>query len=127
MSAEDEVRRASKQFYAALNHMLNGDARLMAEIWSQSSEVTTMHPIGGRQAGWNEVRESWEQVSRLASDGRVELQDQLIRVAGNLAYEVGVEHAEFRLGGQKAAGQVRVTNVYQREAGTWKQPANRSK
>jgi len=120
MSAEDEVRNASSRFYAALNRMLNGDARPLSEVWSHGSGVTTMHPIGGRQVGWNEVRESWEQVARVSSDGKVLLADQLVRVAGDVAYEVGVEHAEFKLGGHEVSGQARVTNVYQREAGAWK-------
>ena len=42
-----------------------------------------------------------------ASDGRVELKDQLIRVLGDVAYEVGVECPEFKLGGEKVAGEVR--------------------
>jgi ketosteroid isomerase-like protein len=116
MATEDEVRNASTQFYAALNRMLNGDAQPLSDIWSHGQAVTTMHPIGGRQVGWNEVRESWEQVAQGASDGKVELKDQLIRVLG----EVGVECPEFRLGGEKVSGQIRVTNIYQREAGAWK-------
>jgi ketosteroid isomerase-like protein len=120
MSAEDEVRDASAQFYAALNRMLNGDAQPLSEIWSHGEAVTTMHPIGGRQVGWNEVREAWEQVAQGVSDGKVELKDQLIRVLGDVAYEVGVEYAECKLGGEKVSGQIRVTNIYQREAGAWK-------
>jgi ketosteroid isomerase-like protein len=120
MSAEDEVREASKQFYGALNRMLNGDAQPLTDIWSHSASVTTMHPIGGRQVGWNEVREAWEQVAQAASEGKVQLNDQLIHVAGDVAYEVGVESAEFKLGGEKVGGQIRVTNIYQREAGAWK-------
>jgi len=120
MTTEDEVRKASVQFYTALNRMLNGDAHPLSDIWSHDAAVTTMHPIGGRQTGWDEVWNSWEQVAKLASDGKVELKDQLIRVTADLAYEVGVEHAEFKLGGQKVVGQIRVTNIYQRESGTWK-------
>jgi len=120
MSREDEIRKASAQFYVALNRMLNGDAQPLSDIWSHGPTVTTMHPIGGRQVGWNEVRESWEQVAQGASDGKVELKDQLIRVFGDVAYEAGVESPEFKLGGEKVAGQIRVTNIYRREAGTWK-------
>lgn len=120
MSTEDEVRKASTQFYSALNRMLNGDAQALSDIWSHDSSVTTMHPIGGRQVGWDDVRESWEQVAQVASDGKVEIKDQLIRVVGDLAYEVGAEHAEFKLGGQKVTGDIRVTNIYQREDGVWK-------
>ena len=120
MSAEDEVRKASRQFYAALNRMLNGDATSLAAIWSHGPGVTTMHPIGGRQVGWNDVWGSWNQVSKVASDGKVELKDQLVRCVGDLAYELGEEHASFKLGGQVISGQPRVTNVYQREDGEWK-------
>ena len=120
MSAEDEVLKASAQFYAALNRMLNGDAGSLSDIWSHGPAVTTMHPIGGRQVGWSEVWAAWEQVAQLASEGKVELRDSLVRVAGDMACEVGVEDAEFKLGGQKVAGQIRVTNLYQREPGGWK-------
>ncbi|MBW7472607.1 nuclear transport factor 2 family protein [Marinobacter sp. M216] len=120
MSTEEEVRKASTQFYAALNTMLNGDAAPLSQIWSHSSDVTTMHPVGGRQVGWSEVQKAWEQVAKATTDGKVELKDQLIRIAGDVAYELGTESAEFTLGGQKVSGEIRVTNIYQREAGGWK-------
>lgn len=121
MSTDDDVRKASKQFYAALSAMLNGDASSLAEIWSHSATVTTMHPIGGRQVGWDEVRQSWEQVARLASAGQVTLDEQIIRVAGDVAYELGVERGHLKIAGQEIrAIDDRVTNVYLREAGQWK-------
>ena len=52
MAAEDEVRQASEQFYAALNRTLNGDPGAMEEIWSRGSDVSGMHPFGGRLLGW---------------------------------------------------------------------------
>lgn len=120
MSAEGEVRHASSQFYAALNRMVNGNAQSLTDIWSHSPAVTTMHPIGGRQVGWDEVWGSWDQVAHVSSDGHVELKDQLIRVVGDLAYELGIESAEFKIAGNTVGGEIRVTNVYQREAGGWK-------
>jgi ketosteroid isomerase-like protein len=120
MSTEDEVRKASKQFYAALNRMANGDAGPLADIWSHNTDVTTMHPIGGREVGWDKVRQSFEQVAKLASDGKIELKDQFIHAAGDVAYEVGTEHGQFKLAGQQVAIEHRVTNIYQREAGAWK-------
>ncbi|MHC4799617.1 MAG: Cif family virulence factor, partial [Planctomycetota bacterium] len=67
MAAEEEVRKASEQFYTALNRMVNGDAGPLADIWSHSTAVTTMHPIGGREVGWDAVRGSFEQVAQLAT------------------------------------------------------------
>jgi ketosteroid isomerase-like protein len=120
MSSEDEVRNASKQFYAALNRMANGDASSLAASWSHGPTVTVMHPIGGRQVGWDAVRVSFEQVAQLAADGQIELKDQLIHVAGDLAYEVGREQGRVTLAGHPIALEYRVTNIYQREAGLWK-------
>jgi ketosteroid isomerase-like protein len=120
MQAEDEVRTASTQLYAALNRLLNGDAASLTDVWSHGASVTTMHPIGGREVGWDQVRMWFEQVAQLTSAGQVTLSDQFIQVAGDIAYELGVEHATYTLAGQPVAGNCRVTNIYRRESGTWK-------
>jgi len=120
MSIEDEVRGASRQFYTAINRMANGDASQLTDIWSHSPTVATMHPIGGREVGWDAVRESFEKVAQLASEGKVELRDQLIHVVGDVAYEAGVEHGKLKLAGKQVTIEHRVTNIYQRGAGVWK-------
>lgn len=120
MSAEAEVRSASKAFYAALNRMANGDAGAMAAAWSQEPSVTAMHPIGGRLEGWDAVRTSFDQVARLAGGGAIELREQRITVLGEAAIELGVEHGRMTLGGMEAALEFRVTNVYRRTADGWK-------
>ena len=120
MSTEDEARKASEEFYAGLNQMANGDAGPLAYIWSHDTDVTTMHPIGGREVGWEKVRESWEQVAKIASDGQITLTDQIIQVAGDMAYEVGTEQGQFKLAGKQVTIEHRVTNIYRRIAGEWK-------
>jgi len=120
MTIEDEVRAASDKFYSALNRMLNGDASLLGDIWFHSATVTTMHPIGGREVGWDQVRGSWEQLAQVATQGQVRLSDQFIQAAGDMAYELGVEHPQLTLGGQSVIGDIRVTNIYRRESGAWK-------
>ena len=120
MPSEADVRKASEQFYAALNRMISGDAGPLAAVWSHSATVTTMHPIGGRQVGWDQVRGSWEQVAKLASGGQVKLVDQIVNVVGDVAYELGIERGKAKLAGQDVTFEDRVTNVYRREAGTWK-------
>ncbi len=120
MTTVSEVRAASEKFYAALNRMLNGDAGPLGDIWSHSATVTTMHPIGGREVGWDKVKNSWEKVAQLSAGGQVELRDQLIQIAGDAAYELGVEYVKFTLAGQPVTGECRVTNIYRRESGAWK-------
>src|SRR5258708_8780063 len=88
MTTEDDVHAASTKFYSALNRMLNGDAVPLGDIWSHSATVTTMHPIGGREVGWDQVRGSWEQVAQLTTQGQVRLGDQLIQVARDVSSEI---------------------------------------
>lgn len=120
MSAEEEVRRTSASFYAALNRMTGGDASQMVDVWSHSEAVTAMHPIGGEQVGWQAVRESFEQVAALAAGGRVELVDQIVHAGADLAYETGTERGRAELAGETIAIEQRVTNIYRREGGEWK-------
>jgi ketosteroid isomerase-like protein len=120
MAAEDEVRAASEAFYAALNRMLAGDSSSLGDIWSHSPAVTAMHPIGDWRVGWDEVKGSFDQVARASTGGHVEMTERLIRVAGDSAYEVGVEIADFAIAGQPLTVNSRVTNIYHRENGAWK-------
>ena len=120
MSPEDQVRRASQQFYAALNSMAKGDAGPMSDIWSHNETVSTMHPVGGREVGWDQVREPWQQVAQLSAEGQIILNDQLLQVSGDMAYEVGTEQGHFMLAGENIPVNQRVTNVYRHEAGVWK-------
>jgi ketosteroid isomerase-like protein len=120
MSTIDEVRKASEKFYAGLNRMANGDSGPLADIWSHNAAVTTMHPIGGRDVGWDAVRGSFEQVAKLASEGKVGLKDQFIQVSGDVAYEMGIEYGQLTLAGEKVIIDHRVTNIYERQSGAWK-------
>ena len=60
------------------------------------------------------------QVAEIASEGQVRLEDQLIRVTGDLAYELGFERGQAKFAGQQVTLDHRVTNIYRREAGSWK-------
>lgn len=120
MSVESEVRSASEKFYAALNRMANGEAGTMTDVWSHSADATALHPIGGRDDGWEKIRGSFDNVASIASDGQIKLTDQIIHGAGDLAYELGTERGKLKLGGLQVAVEHRVTNVYRREGGAWK-------
>jgi ketosteroid isomerase-like protein len=120
MSAENDIRKASDKFYSALNCMLNGDPTPMVDAWSHTSDVSTMHPIGGSQIGWDEVRASWENQAKICSNGQLRLSDQRIRVGSDFSYELGIEHLDVLLAGNEVHTNFRVTNIYRREGSEWK-------
>jgi ketosteroid isomerase-like protein len=120
MSVE-EVRQASDRFYAALNRGINGDTSEMFDICSHADDVTAMHPLGGRQIGWADVRASWEMAAGAVDGGSVEVSDLQIILLGNEgAYTIGTENASATIGGTTASFAGRCTNVYRREDGVWK-------
>ncbi len=121
MALEDEIRQASEQFYAALNRTINGDPEPMMEVWSHGSDVAIMPPSGGIVVGWEEVRTSWEQAAQTTFEGQVS-QDDLVVVplADDVAYTLGTEHGQAKLGEETVGIDWRVTNIYRREEGEWK-------
>jgi ketosteroid isomerase-like protein len=121
MAAEDEVRQASEQFYAALNSTLDGDSSPMEQIWSHGSDVSAMHPFGSRSLGWEEVRAGWEQAAQAFSDGQVALDEMVVvPISGDAAYTLGTEHGQAKVGDASIGIDWRVTNIYRREADGWK-------
>ncbi len=121
MAVEDDIRQASERFYAALNRTINGDAGPMMEVWSHNSDVATMHPLGGRQTGWEQVRDVWEQVAQAFSDGQVSIEDLVVvPLSDDVAYTLGHEHGRAKLGEETVGIDWRVTNIYRREEGEWK-------
>ena len=120
MALEDEIQQASEQFYAALNHAINGDSGSMMEVWSHGSDVATMHPLGGRETGWEEVRASWEQVAQGFSDGQVSIEGLVVvPLSDDVAYTLGTEQGQAKLGDERVGIDWRVTNIYRREEGEW--------
>ena len=117
MSTEDDVRAVSDKFYSGLSRM---DVAALPEIWSHSDDVTTMHPMGGEQVGWEAVRASFEGAAGLMTDSHVELIDQRIYAGTDLAYETGIERGGAQLAGEPVKFEHRVTNVYRLEDGQWK-------
>jgi ketosteroid isomerase-like protein len=120
VATEDEVRQASDRFYAALDSMLNGDPGPMADVWSHDATVSAMHPLGGREVGWDVVRGSWESAAQAFEGGSHEVSDLEVSVLGDVAYTTGIEHVDATVGGKSLHFDIRATNIYRREGAEWK-------
>ena len=120
MGAENDIRKASDKFYAALNSTLNGDWTPMSDVWSRNPDVSTMHPVGGTEIGWDEIRASWENLTKICSSGRVELRDQRICIGEDLAYVTGTEHVNLLTVKDQVQADLRVSNIFRREGSEWR-------
>jgi len=125
MAIEDDVRAAADRFYAALNESFSGNTGPMDEQWSHSTTVSTMLPSGGRQIGWDEVRPTWTTLAPDASADTgltsVTVPDLVvIPVTDDVAYILGTDHLEGKMGGQPIAVQVRTTILFHRGEDGWK-------
>ena len=121
MTTETEVKQASDQFYAALNEMLaSGDAGPVTAVWSQGQAGSTMHPIGGREVGRDQVLAAWQQAAPAFSEGRASADVVVVPLCDDVAYTVGTERFEGKVGGETIRGEWRATNIYRKEDGDWK-------
>jgi ketosteroid isomerase-like protein len=121
MTVEYEIRQASEQFYAALNRVVNGDSGPMMEVWSHGPHVATMTPRGRVNLGWEEVRAGWERAAQSLSEGQVSVDNLVVvPIADDVAYTLGTDHGQMKVGGEPILIDGRVTSIYRREGGGWK-------
>jgi hypothetical protein len=75
-----------------------------------------MHPIDGREVGWASVSEPWEPRAKTCAGAAITLGDQLTRVVGDPACELGAGKGHLGLAGNEVRPEHRVANIC-REAG----------
>ncbi|HEX6368756.1 MAG TPA: DUF4440 domain-containing protein [Longimicrobium sp.] len=118
---EQEIRDAVHRLYGKVNQALNGDAGPILEEWSHAPDATVMHPGGGRQQGWDEVRAAWEQWAGSVTDGGVQAGELSIHLlAPDIALVSGHETGSGVLMGERCQVDARMTLVLRRENGRWR-------
>lgn len=120
MSSLNDILAASREFYAALNRMAEGDANAMAGVWAARGSATAQHPIGGRDTGYDRIIASFAKVAEIAGGGEIRLENQAIDIGSDMAVETGIETGTLTIAGHEATINHRVTNVYCLEDGRWK-------
>lgn len=120
-ATEQEIREAVRRLYGKVIQALNGDAGPILEAWSHSDDATVMHPAGGRQQGWDEVRAAWEQWAAGVTDGDITPSELSIRILSpDIALVSGRETGSGRLAGELCPVDARMTLVMRREQGEWR-------
>ena len=109
--AEDAraVLAANRAFYDAFNER---DVEAMAELWAQSDDVTCIHPHRAIIEGHQEVMRSWRAILHNPDQPRIVFATEAPRIVGDIGIVAGREVV--------AGVPIVATNLYRREAGTWK-------
>lgn len=112
-----------KQREAAANAYVNGEAGPLREVASYGLVSTFFAPRGGEVTGANEVWDRYERDAGAFERGG-ETRFEVLQMAegADMAYWVGFQHATVRMTGSThpTSMSLRVTEVFRREAGSWK-------
>lgn len=114
---EEEVRAANQSFYRAFESL---DLARMDAAWSHEGMVTCIHPGWPLASGWSAVRHTWRLIFDNTADIRFRVDDERVDVHGDLAWVVCTERLVSRAAAGHDEGAVLCTNVFRREAGSWK-------
>lgn len=121
MKAEQDLRAANDQLYAALNAMFTGDLAPMDSIWSHGSDVTDQGPFGSRLDGWDVVNAEFQKEAGMKLGGKVTCKSLVVHAGTDMGYTVCVEEGEnMSADGKPVVVSHRATNVFRLENGKWK-------
>jgi len=107
-----------KEVEAALH---NGDAGPRMAFWSHNDPVTLFGALLNVN-GWDEVGHSFEELAKGFSGGSYDYELIASGASGDLGYIAGTEHSTVSVNGEPPeAYELRVTTIFRREDGEWKE------
>lgn len=114
-----------KQREAAARAYTSGDPSALRALSTRELAATFFGPRGGQYSGAKTVSDKYEQDAAAFKPGPgTETHFEILQSAESdgIAYWVGFQHATVRLGDnpQPVQMSLRVTELFRREAGTWK-------
>jgi len=102
--------------------LLNGNSEPRKMLWSHKDPVTVLG-AAKTVSGWPEVGSLFDWLASNFSNGDLyELEVTAAGVSGDLGYVLGAEHSRASVGGEAPAEiALRVTLIFRRENGEWKE------
>jgi ketosteroid isomerase-like protein len=99
----------------------NGEVEPRLTMWTRRDPVSVVGAAGPVRTGWAEVEKSFRWIAARFSDcTHYDVQIVTADVRGDLAYVVCWERAKLRMDGEPTTIVLRVTHIYRREDGQWK-------
>jgi ketosteroid isomerase-like protein len=123
MAATEDVDRLIEQYHLALGEFLKGDPEPVKQLWSRKEDVSSANPYGPPVRSWDEVARTLEHAASLRSEGEFLGYEVVAKVVtAELAYVVGIERAEAKIGASEEITPyaVRSTMIFRAEDGMWK-------
>lgn len=117
---ESDATAASEAFYTALAVLDDGSA--MEEVFAQTPYVTFVGPMTKDIiVGWPALKDYFVKANAKFKSRKSHIEKRVLRVNGNLAWEVGIEVGETEFAdGKKAPVNWVVTNVLEKQSdGKW--------
>jgi ketosteroid isomerase-like protein len=123
MAKQQSFSDFMKQREAAAKAYVNGEVGPLREVASHGLVSTFFAPKGGEVTGANEVWSHYEHDAAAFQPG-ADSHFEVLQLAegADVSYWVGFQHATVRMTGsaQPTPMSLRVTEVFRREAGSWK-------
>ena len=121
IKAEQDLRAANDQVYAALNAMFTGDMGPMDSLWSHGNDVTDQGPFGDRLDGWDAVGAEFKKEAGMKLGGKIACKNVVVHAGSDMGYSVCVEEGENMSADDKPVlVSHRATNIFRLENGKWK-------
>jgi ketosteroid isomerase-like protein len=114
------IRKATDEFYIALNQMFVGNISPMEQVWSHGDDVTYTGPTGGIHVGWSNILPIWQEQAKLKLGGKVDAKDLHVVAGSDLALVSNYEVGENTINGETQKVELRATNIFRKEDGHWK-------
>jgi len=116
MSEQQKLLATNQAFYRAFEKK---SIDSLAEICSQGSGTTCIHPGRDALRGWEQIRASWVQIFKNTSYLEIEIEIINAEVSGNLGYVILIEKLFQVVRGRRMSARSMATNIFEYMGGKW--------
>lgn len=112
----DDVLKVNEAFYQAFQSL---DIRQMEGVWRKASYVQCFHPGWGLLRGWEAVMTSWRRIFENTHGVKIVLTEVHTEVRDQIAWVTQYENLSSEIDGERSAGVVLATNVFEKHPEGW--------
>ncbi len=116
MDDHAKVKEANARFYEAVSSQSLTE---IEAVWSHASWIKCVHPGWELLVGWQQVRESWENIFRNAEYLRITISNVAIQIHGEVAWVVCTENIASAHEANYQTATAQATNIYHKIEGAW--------